>query len=96
MINEINKENYEFHQDINVANDQDAIFSSLSTLKKKNKDQLIFGNLNINSMNNKFDQLKLMVEKNIDVLVVTESELDKIFSTKQFLWMVIQKKKKTN
>ena len=84
MINEINKEYIEIHQDINVVNDQDATFSSLSTLKKKNKDRLIFKNSNINSINNKFDQLKLLVERNIHVLVITESKLDETFSTKQF------------
>ena len=70
--------------ELNVVNDQDAIFSSLSTLKKKNKDWLIFGNLNINSINNIFDQLKLLVERNTDVLVMTESKLDETSSTKQF------------
>ena len=84
MINEINKENIEVHQDINVVYDEDAIFSSLSTLKKKNKDRLIFGNLNINSINNKFDQLKLLVERNIDALVMTESKLNETFFKKQF------------
>ena len=40
--------------------------------------------MNINSINNKFDQLKLLVERNIDVLVITESKLDETFPTKQF------------
>ena len=41
--------------------------------------------LNINSINNKFDQLKLIIEDNIDVLVLTETKLDSSFPTSQFL-----------
>ena len=45
----------------------------------------MIGNININSISSKFDQLKLLVEGNIDILVVTESIIDKIFPTNQFL-----------
>ena len=47
--------------------------------------------MNINSINNKFDQLELLVEKNIGVLVVTESKLDETFSAKQIYSKSFQK-----
>ena len=41
--------------------------------------------MNINSLPNKFDQLKLLVQNNLDILVLTETKLDASFPTSQFL-----------
>ena len=46
--------------------------------------QLIIGQLNINSIRNKFEDLKLIVRGNIDILIITESKLDKTFNSNQF------------
>ena len=46
--------------------------------------RLIIGNLNINSISNKFDQLKLFVQGKVDILIVTETKLDSTFATSQF------------
>ena len=48
----------------------------LRILRMKNVNRLIIGNLNINSISNKFDQLKLFVQGKVDILVVTEPKLD--------------------
>ena len=69
-------------QDIN---DNDTLLSSLKALKAKNTKRLVFGNLNINTINNKFEQLKYMIGNNIDVLIVTETKLDSSFPSGQFL-----------
>jgi len=45
---------------------------------------LIIGNLNINSLRNKFDQLKEFIQENIDILVITETKLDASFPCNQF------------
>ena len=45
----------------------------------------LIGNLNINSISNKFDQLKLLARGKVDILVITETKLDSTFSTFQFL-----------
>ena len=45
----------------------------------------VIGNLNINSISNKFDQLKLFVQGKVDILVITETKLDSTFPTSQFL-----------
>ena len=43
------------------------------------------GNINLNSISSKFDQLKCLVEGNIDILFVTETVVDESFHTKQFI-----------
>ena len=43
------------------------------------------GNLNIKSISNKFDQLKLFVQGEVDDLIVTETKLDSTFPTSQFV-----------
>ena len=46
--------------------------------------RLIIGYLNINSISNKFDQLKLFVQGKVDILIVTETKLDSTFPTSPF------------
>ena len=72
-------------QDINDKNTLYNLTSSLKALKTKNAKRLIFGNLNINTINNKFEQLKNIIKNNIDVLTVTETKLDPSFPSGQFL-----------
>ena len=58
----------------------------LHILRVKNVNRLIIGNLNINSTSNKFDQLKLFGQGGkVDILIVTETELDSTFPTSQFV-----------
>ena len=47
--------------------------------------RLLVSNLNINSISNKFDQLKLLLRGKVDILVITETKLDSTFPTSQFL-----------
>ena len=51
----------------------------------KEEQIVIIGNLNINSLPNKFDQLREIVLKYVDFLVVTDTKLDDTFLTSQFL-----------
>ena len=53
-------------------------------LKLKNNNRLILGHLNINSIVRKFDHLKVLIENNIDVLVLTETKIDSSFPNAQF------------
>ena len=58
----------------------------LRILRAKNMNRLIIGNLNINSISNKFDQLRLFVQGKVDyVIVVTETKLNSNFPTSQFV-----------
>ena len=63
-----------------LSNQSDA----LTEIRIKNPKQLIIAHLNINSLRNKFDQLKILVQDKIDILVVAESKLDDTFLDSQF------------
>ena len=57
----------------------------IKKLRIRNPNKIIIGNLNINSLPNKFEQLKDIVMQYIDILVLTETNLDDTFPTAQFL-----------
>ena len=61
------------------------VFDSLSSIRLKNVNKIIIGNLNLNSINAKFEQLKTIINNNIDILILTETKLDETFPTNQFL-----------
>ena len=53
-----------------------------------NENRFIIGNLiNINSLANKFDQLKEILLKYIGILVITETKLDDTFPMRNFWFM---------
>ena len=55
--------------------------SEIKNLRLRNVNKVIIGNININSLPNKFEQLNELVIKHIDVLVFTETKLDDSFPT---------------
>ena len=57
----------------------------LNKIRTKNFDRLIIGNLNINSLSSKFDQLKLLTQGKVDILIITETKLDDSFPIDQFI-----------
>ena len=59
--------------------------SEIKDLRLRNVNKFIISYININSLPNKFDWLKELVMKYIDVLVITETKLDDLFPTSQFL-----------
>ena len=58
--------------------------SILDELRKKNLGRIIIGHLNINSLRNKFDELKSIIHGKVDVFVVSETKIDESFPTCQF------------
>ena len=50
----------------------------------KNNHRLVIRNLNINSISNKFDNLKLIIQDKTDVLVITETKTNSTFPLNQF------------
>ena len=56
----------------------------LHKLRLNNVNKVIIGNININSLPAKFDQVKEVILKNADILVVTETKLDETFPLGQF------------
>ena len=56
----------------------------LENLKLKNNHRLVIGNVNINSISNKFYNIKLITKDKIDILVITETKTDSTFPLNQF------------
>ena len=52
----------------------------LNELRQKNINKLVICHLNINSLSNKFDQLKLIIKNEVDILVIPEIKLDSSFA----------------
>ena len=56
----------------------------LKELKLKNLNRIVYAHLNINSLRNKFEQLKCMIMSAIDILIMTETKLGNSFPEAQF------------
>ena len=59
--------------------------SNLDEVRINNPSRIIFGQININSNRNKFEQLIYIVNNEIDILMASETKLDDTFPTSQFL-----------
>ena len=59
--------------------------SLLKELKLKNVKRLMIGELNINSLANKFEHLNTFVGKYVDILILIETKLDSSFPSTQLL-----------
>ena len=58
----------------------------LQELKLKNVNRIVYAHLNINSLRNKFEQLKYMIVCVIDILVITETKLGDSFPDARFFY----------
>ena len=56
----------------------------IGSLHQKHPNRLIIGQLNINSIRNKFDSLNGILKNNIDVLLLSETKIDSSFPKPQF------------
>ena len=56
----------------------------LKEIRIKNVNRVTIGTLNINSLSPKFEQLKAVIGKNLDILTIQETKLDSSFPTGQF------------
>ena len=54
-------------------------------LKDINLNRIIISHININSIRNKFELLAVAVLGNVNILLVTETKIDKSFPTSQFV-----------
>ena len=78
----INRKCHEITKNADTPKEETSI---LNKIRLQNRKGLIIAYLNINSIRNKFEQLELLVSKNIDILIVAETKLDDTFPTGQFL-----------
>ena len=51
----------------------------LDSIRIKNVDTLVVGNLSINSLDPKFDELKALKVGKVDILLVTKKKLEEVF-----------------
>ena len=56
----------------------------MENIRRKNINRLIFAQLNINSLRNKFESLQHIINKNVDVLLISETKIDSSFPSVQF------------
>ena len=57
----------------------------LKEIRIKNVNRVTIGTLNINSLAPKFEQLKMVIGKNLDILTIQETKLDSSFPSGQFI-----------
>ena len=70
---------------LNLTIDNSNSIMQLKTIRLKDINRAIIGNLNINSLPIKFAQFQKMVLKYVDILILTETKLDDSFPTYQFM-----------
>ena len=58
--------------------------SFLKDIRRNNINRLIIGQLNINSLRNKFEQLSTMTNGNTDIFMISETILDETLPAAQF------------
>ena len=68
------------YKPVNSSNIQEeSSLDSLRKLRLRNVNKVIIGDININSLPAKFDQVKEVILKNVDILVITETKFDDTF-----------------
>ena len=65
--------------------DYETVSDILGKIRVKNVNKIVIGTLNINSLAPKFEQLREVIGKNIDILTIQETKLDSSFPVAQFL-----------
>ena len=78
------------HQESEESKSREVSYSSedfsslLRDISRKNMNRIKIGQLNINSIRNKFDLLVPAVVRNLDILLITETKIDSSFPEGQF------------
>ena len=67
-----------------VRSKENEFDTLLTNIRLENLGRVIVATININSIRNKFDELKLLIAANIDVLIITETKLDETFTMANF------------
>ena len=63
---------------------RDECKNILNNIQIHNRNKLVFGYLNINSIHSKFELLSEQVKGNTDVLIISETKVDDSFPTGSF------------
>ena len=73
-----------FHENAS-SKEAERPITTLKNLRVKEHNGIIIAYLNINSIRNKFDFLKVIISNNIDRLTIAETELDDTFPTSHII-----------
>ena len=66
-----------------TSSEETLKIEALSQIHKNNRNRIIIAHLNINSIRNKSEMLKEVISNKIDILLISETKLDDIYSTIQ-------------
>ena len=80
---DLNVENSE--NNCGVDNGINEFIEYLQNLRIETSGNLLIGHLNVNSIRNNVDMLSYMIGNKTDILMISESKLDDIFPTSQFV-----------
>ena len=72
------------HGNNEISNENTDPAKILKIIRAKNVNRLIIGQVNTNSIRNKFEALKSIITGNLDILVITETKLYESFPDGQF------------
>ena len=91
IVSEKPSESFTVHEEYSNAPTQsiisvteDDIQVVLKQFRVKNMGGLLFGHLNVNSIRNKFEAIKLLFEGIFDIIIISETKLDNTFLAEQF------------
>ena len=59
--------------------------TGLKVMKKWSPNKIIVGHLNINSLKNKFEAFHFIINRNLDIMVLSEAKLNDSFPSAQFM-----------
>ena len=68
-----------------TAKTYDECNITLKTIRSDNVNKLTFAHLNVNSIRNKFEFLATQVKRKLDILMISETKIDKSFPKGNFL-----------
>ena len=71
--------------DSNVSTDDETILCQLNEIRSNNLNNVIIGLLNGNHFAGKYNDFKLIIRGNIDIMILVETKLDNSYPTSQFL-----------
>ena len=69
---------------INILRNENT-YVMLNELRVKNMHRIIIGHININSLRYKFNDFDILSNKNLDIILISETKLDASFASKQFV-----------
>ena len=69
---------------LEITEDADSVSTILRKRRLNNPKNPIIGHLNVNSIRNKTDSIKTIINRNLDILLLTETKLDDSFPDNQF------------